>query len=49
MVVYRAMELDGNKKAQLVQMQTGRAKWIFFLCTRMKEVFWRIFCVDCIL
>jgi hypothetical protein len=39
MVVCGAMELDGNKKVQLVQMQTDRVKWIFFLCIRMKGVF----------
>jgi hypothetical protein len=30
MVVCRAMELDGNKKAQLVQMQTYKTKSILF-------------------
>jgi hypothetical protein len=32
MVVCQAMELDGNERAQLVQMQTDIVKWIFFLC-----------------
>jgi hypothetical protein len=37
------MELDGNKRAQLVQMQTNRAKWVLFLCIRMKGVFFEDF------
>jgi hypothetical protein len=36
MVVCQTMELDGNKRVQLVQVHTNKAKWIYFLCIRMK-------------
>jgi hypothetical protein len=50
MVVYQAMELDGDKRAQLVQRLDMGAKWIFFCFhINMNEVLLWILGVDCIL
>jgi hypothetical protein len=50
MVVYQAMELDGDKRAQLVQRLDMGAKWIFFqFQINMNEVLLWILGVDCIM
>jgi hypothetical protein len=50
MVVYQAMELDGDKRAQLVQRLDMGAKSIFFqFQINMNEVLLWILGVDCIM
>jgi hypothetical protein len=49
MVVCQAMELDGDKRAQLVQMLGTKLSGFFFLCIIIKEVLLWLLGVDCIL
>ncbi len=49
MVVCQAMELDGDKKVQLVQMLGTKLTRFFFLCISINNVLLWILGVDCIL
>jgi hypothetical protein len=49
MVVCQAMGLDGNKRAQLVQMLGTKLSGFFFLCININEVLMWILGVDYIL
>jgi hypothetical protein len=48
MVVCQAMELDGDKRVQLVQMLGTKLIGFFFLCISINEVLLWILGVDCI-
>jgi hypothetical protein len=49
MVVCQAMELDGDKRAQLVQMLTTKLSGFFYLCISINEMLLWLLRVDCIL
>jgi hypothetical protein len=49
MVVCQAMELDGDKRAQLVQMLGMKLSGFFYLCIIINEMLLWLLRVDCIL
>jgi hypothetical protein len=49
MVVCQAMELDGDKRAQLVQMLGMKLSGFFYLCISINEMLLWLLRVDCIL